>query len=136
MANFSFDYGDAHWTVLDSNPYVDWTDPDLRGWVERDLAAAQDATWRFVAFHHPPFNSSQAHFGDQRMRVLADVFEAGRVDIVWSGHVHNYQRTYPAHLPRRPQAPTASRSATRTRFPADGRSTRPSTAAPRPGPAA
>ena len=59
MANFSFDYGNAHWTVLDSNPYVDWTDPDLRAWVERDLAAAKDATWRFVAFHHPPFNSSQ-----------------------------------------------------------------------------
>ncbi len=95
MANFSFDYGDAHWTVLDSNPYVDWTDPDLRGWVERDLAAARDATWRFVAFHHPPFNSSRAHFGDQRMRVLAEVFEAGRVNVVWSGHVHNYQRTFP-----------------------------------------
>jgi hypothetical protein len=95
MANFSFDYGDAHWTVLDSNPYVDWTDRDLRGWVERDLAAARDTTWRFVAFHHPPFNSSRAHFGDQRMRVLADVFEAGRVDVVWSGHVHNYQRTFP-----------------------------------------
>jgi acid phosphatase type 7 len=95
MANFSFDYGNAHWTVLDSNPYVDWTDPDLRAWVERDLAAANDATWRFVAFHHPPFNSSRAHFGDQHMRVLADVFEAGRVDVVWTGHVHNYQRTFP-----------------------------------------
>jgi 3',5'-cyclic AMP phosphodiesterase CpdA len=95
MTNFSFDYGNAHWTVLDSNPYVDWTDPELRAWVERDLAAARDATWRFVAFHHPPFNSSRAHFGDQRMRVLADVFEAGRVDVVWTGYVHNYQRTYP-----------------------------------------
>ena len=95
MANFSFDYGNAHWTVLDSNPYVDWTDPELRAWVERDLAAAKDATWRFVAFHHPPFNSSRAHFGDQRMRVLVDLFEAGRVDVVWSGHVHNYQRTFP-----------------------------------------
>jgi hypothetical protein len=95
MANFSFDYGNAHWTVLDSNPYVDWTDPDLRAWVARDLAAAKGATWRFVAFHHPPFNSSRAHFGDQRMRVLVDVFEAGHVDVVWAGHVHNYQRTYP-----------------------------------------
>jgi hypothetical protein len=95
MANFSFDYGNAHWTVLDSNSYVDWADPELRAWVERDLAAAKDATWRFVAFHHPPFNSSRAHFGDQRMRVLADVFEGGRVDVVWTGHVHNYQRTFP-----------------------------------------
>ena len=95
MANFSFDYGNAHWTVIDSNPYLDWTDPEIRGWVERDLASARSATWRFVAFHHPPFNSSRAHFSDQRMRVMAEVFEAGRVDVVWSGHVHNYQRTYP-----------------------------------------
>jgi acid phosphatase type 7 len=100
MANFSFDYGNAHWTVLDSNPYVDWTNPDLRAWLARDLAAAKDATWRFVAFHHPVFNSSRAHFGDQHMRVLVDIFEAGRVDVVWAGHVHNYQRTYPLTFQR------------------------------------
>jgi hypothetical protein len=95
MANFSFDYGNAHWTVLDSNPYVDWTDGDLRGWVERDLAAAQGALWRFVAFHHPGFSSAKAHFRYQRMRLLAEVFEASKVDLVFSGHVHNYQRTFP-----------------------------------------
>jgi len=95
MANFSFDYGNAHWTILDSNEYVDWTNRELRAWVERDLAAARDATWRFVAFHHPGFNSSKAHFDAQQMRLLADVFEAGRVNLVFSGHVHNYQRTFP-----------------------------------------
>lgn len=100
MANFSFDYGNAHWTVLDSNPYVDWTDPGLRAWVARDLAAAREATWRFVAFHHPVFNSSRAHFGDQHMRLLVDLFEAGRVDVVWTGHVHNYQRTHPLTFER------------------------------------
>ena len=40
MANFSFDCGDVHWTVLDANQYVDWTNPELRDWVERDLASA------------------------------------------------------------------------------------------------
>ena len=29
------------------------------------------------------------------MRLLADVFEAGKVDVVFNGHVHNYQRTFP-----------------------------------------
>jgi len=93
--NFSFDYGNAHWTVLDTNAYINWRAPELRAWVERDLAAARDADWRFVSFHQPPFNSSKAHFNDQLTRVLADVFEAGKVDLVFSGHVHNYQRTYP-----------------------------------------
>ena len=95
MANFSFDYGNTHWTVLDSNPYVDWTNPELQAWVERDLSSTRADTWRFVAFHHPGFNSSKAHFDDQQMRVLAEVFEAGRVDVVFSGHVHNYQRSFP-----------------------------------------
>jgi hypothetical protein len=95
MANYSFDYGDAHWTVLDTNPYVDWTDPALRAWLERDLASAQDAAWRFVAFHHPPFHSSKAHADEQRSRLLIDIFEEGNVDLVLSGHIHNYQRSYP-----------------------------------------
>lgn len=95
MANFSFDYANGHWTVLDSNSYVDWTDQALRDWLVRDLSAAAKATWRFVAFHHPGFNSSKAHFDNQQMRLLADVFEAGKVDVVFAGHVHNYQRTYP-----------------------------------------
>ncbi len=95
MANFSFDYGNAHWTVLDSNTYMDWSNPELRAWLEKDLAAAASATWRFVAFHHPGFNSSKAHFNDQWMRLLATVFEKGGVDVVFSGHVHNYQRSFP-----------------------------------------
>jgi hypothetical protein len=95
MANFSFDYGSAHWTVLDSNPYVDWSDAALRAWVEQDLKAAQNAKWRFVAYHHPPFNSAQRHREAQQMRVLSDLLEKYKVDIVWNGHVHNYQRSYP-----------------------------------------
>ena len=95
MRNFSFDYGNAHWTIIDSNPYVNVTDKGLRGWVTHDLEAAKDATWRFVVFHHPGFSSSREHYEQQHMRQLADVFEAGAVDVVFNGHVHNYQRSYP-----------------------------------------
>ncbi|SIO32214.1 Calcineurin-like phosphoesterase [Singulisphaera sp. GP187] len=95
MANYAFDYGDAHWTVLDTNLYTDWNDPTLRAWLEADLAAAQDAPWRFVAFHQPPFHSSISHGDEQQTRVLADLLEKYRVDIVFSGHIHNYQRSYP-----------------------------------------
>jgi 3',5'-cyclic AMP phosphodiesterase CpdA len=95
MSNFSFDYGNAHWTVLDSNPYVEWNDSLLKDWVIKDLAVAQNATWRFVLLHHPGFNSSRAHYEQQQMRLLAPIFEKGNVDIVFAGHVHNYQRSYP-----------------------------------------
>ena len=95
MANFSFDHGNAHWTVIDSNPYVDWSDSTLRVWLVKDLAAASNATWRFVLFHHPGFNSSRAHYEQQQMRLIAPILEKGKVDIVFAGHVHNYQRTFP-----------------------------------------
>jgi predicted phosphodiesterase len=95
MANYSFNYGNAHWTVLDSNPYVDWTNKELQNWVTNDLAAAKNATWHFVMFHHPGFNSSREHYEQQHMRLLSPIFEAGNVDVVFNGHLHNYQRSFP-----------------------------------------
>ncbi|HSC36588.1 MAG TPA: metallophosphoesterase [Chitinophagaceae bacterium] len=95
MTNFSYDYGNAHWVFIDANTYVDWTDKTLKDWVAKDLANAKDAAWRFVVFHHPGFSSSREHFEQQHMRLLAPIFEAGKVDIVFNGHVHNYQRSFP-----------------------------------------
>lgn len=103
MANFSFDYGNSHWTVIDANTYMDWSNPSLLEWLNKDLAAAQGATWRFVAFHQPGFNSSVEHFSEQQMRPLSPVFEAQHVDIVFSGHVHNYQRSFPMTFAPKPQ---------------------------------
>jgi predicted phosphodiesterase len=94
MVNFSFDYGAAHWTVLDSNYYEDWNNRSLRDWVHHDLHNSH-ARWKFVAFHHAPFHSSNAHQEDQWMRRLCDIFESEGVDVVWAGHVHNYQRSRP-----------------------------------------
>jgi hypothetical protein len=99
MASYSFDFGNSHWTVLDTwNPRADWNDPALRAWLKRDLAGASGATWKFVACYLPPFNSSTAFPHTQKMRVVADVFEAAGVDIVFSGYAHSYQRTYPLHF--------------------------------------
>ncbi len=96
-ANYAFDYGGAHWTVLDANRYTDWTDPARRDWLERELdsPAARNADWRFVAFHQPAFQSSRAHADEQHMRVISDLLEKYHVDVVFTGHVHNYQRTKP-----------------------------------------
>ena len=102
QANYSFDYGNAHWTVIDSNTYVDWSDAYLRNWLARDLAAAKHATWKFVVFHHPGFNSSRAHYSAQQMRLISDILEHRGVDIVFNGHVHNYQRTRPLKFLPRP----------------------------------
>ena len=40
---------------------------------------------------------SREHYEQQcvLLRLLAPIFEAGKVDIVFNGHVHNYQRSFP-----------------------------------------
>jgi acid phosphatase type 7 len=95
MSNYSFDYGNTHWLVLDGNYYMDWTNSNLRDWVSKDLAAAKNSRWKFVTFHQPGFSDDVEHSMEQRMRLLSDVFEQNDVDVVWAGHVHNYQRTFP-----------------------------------------
>jgi hypothetical protein len=37
------------------------------------------------------------------MRQLSPIFEAGKVDVVFSGHVHNYQRSFPLTFVPKPQ---------------------------------
>jgi hypothetical protein len=95
MSNYSFDYANAHWTVIDSNPYIDFTDKALQDWIAADLASAKDATWQFVMFHHPGFNSAREHYEQQHTRLLSPIFEKGNVDVVFTGHVNNYQRSFP-----------------------------------------
>lgn len=93
--NFSFNYANAHWTIIDTNKYNNMRDPKLREWIEADLTAARGYRWRFVGMHHPAFNSARKHAEQQHPRWLADLFEKHEVDVVFSGHVHNYQRSYP-----------------------------------------
>ncbi len=95
MASYSFDWGGVHWTVLDSNVYTAWESPALKAWLEADLRAAKGAAWRVVALHHPLFQSSRSHFDDQWMRPISPILEKYGVDLVFAGHVHNYQRTAP-----------------------------------------
>lgn len=94
MLNYSFDHGNVHITCLDANLYNNPVDPVLLQWLAEDIGKSK-ADWKIVAYHHPPFNSSTAHYTDQHMRLLAPFLEELKVDLVLNGHVHNYQRTVP-----------------------------------------
>jgi acid phosphatase type 7 len=112
MAHYSVRLGDTHWVVLDSNEYVDWSSHNnkkLRQWLTQDLDSARDATWRFVSCYLPPFNSANdngvTHWTQtKKMRAIVDILEQGAVDIVFSGMVHNYQRTFPLRFRPYPDA--------------------------------
>ena len=94
MANYSFDYGDAHFLCLDSNDYIDPTLPALRAFIEADLTST-NALWKFVVYHHPAFNVGAEHYKEQQMRALSPLLEAHGVDFCLHGHEHVYQRTLP-----------------------------------------
>lgn len=100
---YSFDYGNAHFTIIDSNKIVqeDIATSDLRPggpqyeWLEKDLKSSH-SEWKFVFFHHSPYSSMPGYpmVGIEAMKIIS-LFERYDVDIVFSGHVHNYERTYP-----------------------------------------
>ncbi|MBY0359722.1 MAG: metallophosphoesterase [Candidatus Obscuribacterales bacterium] len=104
MANYSLDVGDTHWLMLDANVYVDWSDSKLRDWVDADLTAAKNANWKLVCVHQPPFSSDRKHAEEQRIRNLADIFEKHGVSVVFAGHYHAYERSYPLNFKAKPQA--------------------------------
>lgn len=94
VSNYSFEYGNVYIACLDANYYVNPLDPSLIQWLAKDIKSSK-ADWKIVAFHHPPFSSSHQHYEYQIMRLLSPVIEELGVDLVFNGHLHNFQRTVP-----------------------------------------
>ena len=81
--------GDVLVVGLDSN-LVD--DPEQRDWLEATLAGS-DARWKIVVLHHPPYSAGYQG-SDQAVRdAFVPLFERYDVQLVLSGHDHDYQRS-------------------------------------------
>lgn len=112
-SNYSFDYGNIHFVLLDSNPHLfngigsggdppDATPQEafppypsvLREWLIKDLDSS-DQPWKIVVYHHPGYNSGYTTLRDNQMRQITQVLQDHGVNIVYNGHEHNYQRTRP-----------------------------------------
>jgi len=64
-------------------------------WFESELAAAPTGKALIVAMHHPIYSADQYHAGSQYMGQLLEqaIQKTGRTpDVIFAGHVHNYQR--------------------------------------------
>jgi hypothetical protein len=98
---YSFDYGDAHFTVLEggygANDYLP-TSSEYE-WLAEDLSAAASSQWRFVVLHYAPYNSEILHYADSLIPNLrkywVPLFEAYGVHVVFTGHCHYYERSIP-----------------------------------------
>ncbi|MCC6492388.1 MAG: metallophosphoesterase [Pirellulales bacterium] len=101
---YAFRYGNAQFFMLDSNKRVD-PDSEQYKWLESQLTEST-ATWKFVSYHHPAYSSDEDDYGDMwkgessthgdlRLRPLVTLYDRYGVDIVWNGHIHSYERTWP-----------------------------------------
>ncbi|MCA9596182.1 MAG: purple acid phosphatase [Myxococcales bacterium] len=93
---YSFDYANAHFVMLSSEGTN--KDPQTK-FLEEDLAQVDrgKTPWVFVAFHRAPYTCGSSHQGDSLAprETWQPVFDKYAVDIVFTGHVHNYQRSLP-----------------------------------------
>ncbi len=97
---YSFDWGDVHFVVLDTN---DPLEASIKGtgrmldWLDNDLESTRKF-WRVACFHHPAYPNDH-HKDDPITTVVRDrvipILEKYDVQLVLSGHEHNYQRTRP-----------------------------------------
>ena len=109
---YSYDYGNAHFVVLNSNSTgkrTDGTDDDASidkaqyEWLKADLEA-NTQEWTFVALHHPLYapagknNDEKPYLQAQLLKLFND----NHVDMVIQGHEHLYMRTYPMNASGKP----------------------------------
>jgi hypothetical protein len=125
MTNYSFDNANVHFLFLDANPHIFdgmlpsgsvTTNPSipfpaypagLGSWVINDLDASEQ-TWKVVVFHQPSFSSGDATELNHQMRAVAKLLEDHGVNIVFNGHEHNYQRTFPIRATPRVTSPLST----------------------------
>jgi predicted phosphodiesterase len=94
---FAFDYGNSRFIFLDSETPTGET-PEQYTWLQAELARpeTQRAAFRIVCFHRPPFVNlwnGGGYTGEPFVRSdWVPLLAQGNVDVVISGHAHNYNR--------------------------------------------
>ncbi|GAB2221479.1 hypothetical protein Droror1_Dr00012660 [Drosera rotundifolia] len=92
---YSFDAGGIHFLMLGA--YVDYnrTGAQFR-WLKKDLEKVDRSVspWLIAAWHAPWYNSYSSHYQEfECMRQeMEEILHEYGVDIVFSGHVHAYER--------------------------------------------
>jgi hypothetical protein len=95
---YSFDYGNIHFIILDSQISGRTTTGTQYLWLQQDLQATRQ-DWIVAIWHHPPYSKS-GHDSDTEQRLVdmrqnfLPLLEQYGVDLVYNGHSHDYERTY------------------------------------------
>lgn len=94
--NYSFDYGNAHIAVLNTNDLLSVSFAQLN-WLRNDMNGT-DKDWKIVCMHKSPYTLGKDGKWPDALylkRALTAVLDQCDVDLVMSGHDHQYLRTQP-----------------------------------------
>jgi len=95
---YTFSYSNATFFVLDV-----MSDSAPQGqWLHEQLNRCT-ATWRFAVFHFPLYLHEEEY--PELQEQWGRLFEEKHVDLVLTGHVHQYERTYPIRNGKRAASP-------------------------------
>ena len=88
---YTFKKGDAEFFVLDSTymaaAQIEWV---------KDALSKSSAKWKVAYFHHPLYSSGDKHGSEEDLRVtLEPLFVQYKMDVVFAGHEHFYERIKP-----------------------------------------
>jgi len=98
---YSVNYSNCHFVFLDTNKDYKKDSAQYK-WLRNDLRNA-NTKWKFVLFHHPPYSSGR-HGSNLKVReILTPLFRRQGVDMVFSGHDHIYERSYPINSALKPE---------------------------------
>lgn len=103
---YSFHFGNAQFFMLNSNEKDEFKPgAEQYEWLKEQLANST-AKWKFVAHHHGVFTSDEndygdtwkgqtSNLGDLKIREIVPIYEEYGVDVVFFGHLHTYERSWP-----------------------------------------
>lgn len=84
---YSFDWGDVHFVAIDTTH----RDTAQVEWLKQDLAKTKQR-WKVVFGHHPMYTNSLRGAQLWIRRAYAKIFTDHKVDLVLTGHEHQYER--------------------------------------------
>lgn len=87
---YSFDRGQVHFVGLDTEQIS----TEQADWLERDLRTNQ-RPWTIVFAHRPPFSSGEHGGSSEFQKTFVPILERHHVDLVLSGHEHDYEHFKP-----------------------------------------
>lgn len=86
--DWSFDYGPAHFVVIDLYSNADPTSPRWQ-WLRDDLAASS-RPWKFILVHEPGWSAGPHENNEVVQKIIHPIAASHGVSIVFSGHNHYY----------------------------------------------